>query len=178
MSAKDWLTNPGTMLGLSFVAFLSMTGAVLADTGGGGTTQVLTGAPASTEASTSTTEEVTTTEVTVPQDRTPPSISLDASLYDGIEVGVDHLLVSGLTDPGAHMVIAGVEATADANGVWGRDIALQLGPNVIEVTATDEAGNATGFAITIVYKVSAPAPPVAMMKYICVALKAYASAGG
>ena len=44
MSAKDWLTNPGTMLGLSFVAFLSMTGAVLADTGGG-TTQVLTGAP-------------------------------------------------------------------------------------------------------------------------------------
>ena len=40
MSAKDWLTNPGTMLGLSFVAFLSMTGAVLADTGGG-TTQVV-----------------------------------------------------------------------------------------------------------------------------------------
>ncbi len=97
--------------------------------------------------------------MTIPQDRTPPSISLDASLYDGIEVGVDHLLVSGLTDPGAHMVIAGVEATADANGAWGRDIPLQLGPNVIEVTATDEAGNATGFAITIVYKVSAPAPP-------------------
>ena len=65
------------------------------------------------------------------------------------------MLVSGLTDPGAHMVIAGVEATADANGAWGRDIPLQLGPNVIEVTATDEAGNATGFAITIVYKVSA-----------------------
>ena len=43
------------------------------------------------------------------------------------------------------MVIAGVEATADANGVWGRDIPLQLSPNVIEVTATDEAGNAIGY---------------------------------
>ena len=93
MSAKDWLTNPGTMLGLSFVAFLSMTGAVLADTGGG-TTQVVTEAPSSTEASTSTTEEVTTTEVTIPQDTTPPSISLDASLYDGIEVGVDRIFSS------------------------------------------------------------------------------------
>src|SRR5207344_807690 len=140
-------------LGLSFVAFLSMTGAVLADTGGG-TTQVVAGAASSTEAFTPTTEDVTTTEVTIPPDTTPPSISLDASLYDGIEVGVDHLVVSGLTDPGAHMVIVGVEATADANGAWGRDIPLQIGPNVIEVTATDEAGNGTGFAITIVYTVS------------------------
>ncbi len=72
------------------------------------------------------------------------------------------MLVSGLSDPGAHMVIAGVAVTADGSGVWAVDVPLQLGANVVEVTATDDAGNATGFAITIEYVVERAASPAAV----------------
>jgi len=159
MSAKDWMSHPGTMFGLSAVAFLSMTGVVLADSDGSTAdeTQVVTASPTTDESTT--TVRATTTVVTIPQDTTPPPLSLDGSLYDGISVGVDHLLVSGLTEPGARITIAGVESVADANGVWGRDVALQLGGNFIEVTAADEVGNASGFAFIINYVVNAPAPP-------------------
>jgi hypothetical protein len=158
MSAKDWMAHPGIMFGLSALAFLSMTGVVLADSGSTAEeTRLVAASPTTDE--TTTTVEATTTVVTIPQDTTPPPLSLDGSLYDGIAVGVDHLLVSGLTEPGALVTIAGVESFADANGVWGRDIALQLGGNFIEVTAADEAGNASGFAFIINYVVNAPAPP-------------------
>ena len=129
---------------------------------GGGTTQVVTATPSTTEATTTSTtpEEVTTTEVTVPPDTTPPSIALDASLYDGIEVGVEPSSRQRPDRPRrAHGHRRRRSVTADDTGVWAVDVPLQLGPNVIEVTATDEAGNATGFAITIVYVVNAPAPP-------------------
>ena len=82
MNAKDWIFRPGTMLGLSGIAFLGMTGAVVAG-GGGTTTQVVTAPPSTEPEATTTTAEETTTVVTVPSAaiwRIAPHLSLYTTL--------------------------------------------------------------------------------------------------
>ena len=96
---------------------------------------------------------------TPPPDTTPPPLLLDPSLTDGLEVGTNHIVVSGVTDPNAKVVIAGIELMADGDGAFAADVPLVFGPNRIEVVATDETGNATGAAFDVVYVVDAPPPP-------------------
>ncbi len=133
--------------------------AFLSDRGGPGTQLVRAAEPPTTAA----VETSPTTEAdlapTPPPDTTPPPLLLDPSLTDGLKVGTNHIVVSGVTDPNAKVVIAGIELKADGDGAFAADVPLAIGPNRIEIVATDATGNATGAALTIVYEVDAPPPP-------------------
>ncbi len=133
--------------------------AFLFDRGGPGTQLVRAAEPPATAAvETSPTTEADRAPMP-PPDTTPPPLLLDPALTDGLKVGTNHIVVSGVTDPNANVVIAGIELTADGDGAFAADVPLALGSNRIEIVATDPTGNATGAALTIVYQVDAPPPP-------------------
>jgi Glucodextranase, domain B len=139
--------------GLALLAVVFFTGR-----GGPGTRLVRAAEPPTTaiESTTSTEAELAPA---VPRDTIPPPLLLDPTLTDGLQVGTNHIVVGGVTDPGAKVVVAGIELTADDSGAWAADVPLALGGNRIEVIATDDTGNATGAVFTVVYVVDAPPPP-------------------
>jgi hypothetical protein len=115
-----------------------------------------------TEAPTSITAvapSTTTSRVAAPRDTSPPALLLDGDIVDGLTIGTDHLVISGLTDAHTTVAVADLEVTADATGAWAVDVPLALGANRIEVVATDAAGNRNGFTLTVVYEIDAPPPP-------------------
>ena len=125
--------------------------AFLSDRGGPGTQRVRAEAPPTTAGADRAPAPLS--------DTTPPQLLLDPALTDGLEVGTNHVVVTGLTDPNAKVVIAKLEVMAGGDGAFAADVPLLLGPNRIDVVATDETGNATGFAFTVVSVVNAPPPP-------------------
>jgi len=64
---------------------------------------------------------------------------------------VESFLVSGRTEPGASVVVAGVVAAVDANGSFGVSVALQRGVQRVVVTATDPAGNVATQSLDVNY---------------------------
>jgi Glucodextranase, domain B len=133
--------------------------AFLSDRGGPGTQLVRAVEPPTTAAVAMAPMAEADRAPTPQPDITPPPLLLDPSLTDGVNVGTNHIVVSGVTDPNARVVISGIELTADGDGAFAADVPLAIGPNRVEIVATDPTGNATGAALTIVYKVDAPPPP-------------------
>ena len=148
---KRFRTRGKVISGAVAVAMLVITFALLSDSGGAGTQRVRAEEPPTTAGA--------NRAVAPLLDTTPPPLLLDPALTDGLEVGTNHIVVSGLTDPHAQVVIAELEVMADGDGAFAADVPLLLGPNRIDVVATDETGNATGFAFNVVYVVTAPPPP-------------------
>ncbi|HTN81582.1 MAG TPA: hypothetical protein VMK16_18060 [Acidimicrobiales bacterium] len=154
-------TRDRVALGILGVAALVLFAvAFLSDRGGPGGQIVRAAEPPTTAAvDTGAADPSEDTTPLAPPDTIPPPLLLDASLTDGLTIGQDHIVVSGVTDPGATVVVAGIELEADDSGAFAADVPLALGPNRIDIVVTDQAGNARGAAITVVYKVDAPPPP-------------------
>ena len=83
------------------------------------------------------------------RDTTPPALSLDQPERSDSEGPT--FLVSGRTEPGASVVVAGVVAAVDANGSFGVSVALQRGVQRVVVTATDPAGNVATQSLDVNY---------------------------
>ena len=144
---RDKLISGGLILGVVVVLAV----AFLSGRSGAGTERVRADEPPTTAEA--------DRAMAPPPDTTPPPLLLDPALTDGLAVGTNHLVVSGMTDPNARVVIAELEVMADGDGAFSAEVPLLLGPNRIDVVATDETGNATGFAFNVVYVVNAPPPP-------------------
>lgn len=85
-----------------------------------------------------------------------PTINL-TSVPDGLTVRDPSLRVSGQVEPGATLQVNGNSVPVDANGNFSTLIALQGGNNLLTVTATDIAGNATTVQRTVHYATGAAA---------------------
>ena len=68
--------------------------------------------------------------------------------YIGI-TSTNNIEVTGSTSAGAVVSVNEEITTADANGVFVVSIVLEEGPNIIEVIASDEAGNVASAILTI-----------------------------
>jgi ferric-dicitrate binding protein FerR (iron transport regulator) len=82
----------------------------------------------------------TTEEITATADRVPPEIVLDEFLPQ--LTAAKELRVAGRTEPGATLAING-RPVALADGRFDETVTLAAGNNVVELTATDVAGNVT-----------------------------------
>ena len=60
------------------------------------------------------------------------------------------IFLSGQANPDAVLSINGVIVPVDSDGIFGVNISLQLGPNLIEVVASDLAGNTESRIITVI----------------------------
>lgn len=77
-----------------------------------------------------------------------PTIAL-ASVPDGLVVRDPSVRVTGRVDPGAQLQVNGNTVPVDANGNFSTLVALQGGNNLITLTASDLAGNATTLQRTV-----------------------------
>ena len=68
---------------------------------------------------------------------------------DGGIVEIDKVEIRGHTSPGAVVSVNGEIAVADNQGAFALTIALEEGPNIIEVIASDEEGNEARANLTI-----------------------------
>jgi hypothetical protein len=99
-----------------------------------------------------TTMPTTTTEV---KDTTAPFLEI-TSPRNGAEVHKAEVKVTGVTEPGARVTYGEHKAKVADDGSWSIVVGLDKGANHIEVTASDEAGNAAGAEITVIYVVAEP----------------------
>ena len=83
-------------------------------------------------------------------DITPPQLVLQTPL-DRLLTNLSSVLVSGLTDLDATLVLNGNPLTKDAAGLFFLDFDLQPGANEIRVTASDAAGNSVTAVRTVFY---------------------------
>lgn len=101
--------------------------------------------------------DLSTTETrTVTVDTTAPSVSI-TSPASGTNVTSPTVAVTGTTEPGATVVVNGVDASVDASGAFAVNVSLAEGANVITATATDAAGNAASARVTVTYTNPTPA---------------------
>lgn len=72
-------------------------------------------------------------------DRTPPSLTLLEPAQP--QVSTSTLLLSGVTTPGAQLLLNGESLSVDAEGRFTQKLRLSPGPNQLVLVATDRAGN-------------------------------------
>jgi hypothetical protein len=102
-------------------------------------------------------------------DTEAPKITINSPLPDA-RLSEENVLITGLVTDNVEVVslqvlVNGVEATPLRDvGVMGRGVlvgalaALKPGPNIIEIIATDKAGNVAQVLRTVTRVVAAPAP--------------------
>ena len=93
-------------------------------------------------------------------DRTPPALTLLSPTAEVIDQ--KNLLLTGKVSEAADLHINNFKVTAEADGTFKVKFSLQPGKNLIEITATDEAGNTAHFSKTILY--SAIRPEIILLK--------------
>jgi hypothetical protein len=94
--------------------------------------------------------------ITIILDTTPPPLKVTSPAANA-QVSASALAVSGVTDPGAKVTIRNEQApggaasntTAGTDGVFKLNVPVVAGPNTIDLTATDTAGNSTNAAFTV-----------------------------
>ena len=74
-----------------------------------------------------------------------------ASPADESTVNTSTVLVTGKTSKGAYVSVDEFLATVDASGNFSVSITLDEGPNVIDIIASDEAGNVIAITRTVTY---------------------------
>jgi flagellar hook assembly protein FlgD len=89
-------------------------------------------------------------------DTTPPALEL-VNLPNGLRVGENSLTISGITEPGASLLVTGsaAQVTVDGGGRFSFVHLLGEGVNRLEIRAADAAGN-TAVAVREVELVTAP----------------------
>ena len=107
------------------------------------------------------TPEATPTATPSPPDPTAtptalPPLSLDVQgPDDGTTVRSSAVVVFGRTAPGATVTAGGVSTVADRNGSFQIEVRLELGPNRIEVVASDGTGRSLSATRTVTFEVQA-----------------------
>jgi hypothetical protein len=120
---------------LAVIAVLTLSLLLAAGCGGG--------TPTSTETPTSmTTPDELVLEITEPADEAV--------------VDVSRITVSGSTLADAVISINGVIADVDYHGIFTGEVNLDVGPNVIEVVASDFYGNEKSTILTVIYAAALP----------------------
>ncbi|WP_372621464.1 carboxypeptidase regulatory-like domain-containing protein [Alteromonas stellipolaris] len=107
-----------------------------------------------------TNNNVETASITVSLDLTPPYVTLE-SHEDGDVVYTDKITVTGLVNDIVRGTVESTQANVKANGQVGevsnrsyvvKDVPLEVGDNVIEVSASDQVGNTDKISFNIEYK--------------------------
>ena len=88
----------------------------------------------------------------VAPDVTPPTIVID-SPEDGSTVDSNVVTVTGVTEPGALLIVNGIVVAVEDNGSFECNILLDEGENIITAVATDEASNSASTSVTVTYEV-------------------------
>ncbi len=84
-------------------------------------------------------------------DTTPPALTITKPvMYSTVVTGVCE--VAGKTEPGAVVKVAGSAVMVNADGTFSSNVMLKEGDNLIDITATDAAGNQRRTAIPVTYK--------------------------
>jgi len=94
--------------------------------------------------------------VVVELDNFPPKLEIESPASD-VLVNTAWIEIKGQTEPGAQVTVkpkpvAQASLPVDKDGRFELRVALNIGDNVVTVTATDAAGNQTIAAFTIVYR--------------------------
>ncbi len=89
--------------------------------------------------------------------RRPPAASAPLKLQvtspaDQTTVNAPQLVVTGVTAPGAVVSVNDALADVDAAGNFKANLTLDEGPNVIEVVASDIAGNQLNSTLLVIYE--------------------------
>ena len=159
MNAETF-TGPLFLLGASLVAMASMVAVVVSSPSEAQDRTTITLPQPQFSATSSTVAD--STPSTVEADTTPPPIFVTAGV-DGATVDNPAFTVAGTTEPSTQMTVNGSAVVADASGNWSLPVTLNLGPNAIQVKATDPAGNESTLTITVTYAVpvatTTTAPP-------------------
>ena len=69
-------------------------------------------------------------------------------------VEVNNIIITGQTAPEAVVSVNGDVVNVDASGKFSAPVTLEEGPNVIEINATDPAGNEASTEIVVAYSPS------------------------
>ena len=93
-------------------------------------------------------------------DRSAPALSLISQTEEAVDQR-DLLLTGKVSEP-ANLYINNSKVTSEADGIFKVKFSLQPGKNLIEITATDEAGNTAHLSKTIFY--SAIRPEISLLK--------------
>jgi hypothetical protein len=90
-------------------------------------------------------------QLKVTLDTTPPVLTVTKPvMYSTVLTNVCE--VTGKTEPGAIVRIAGAAVSVNADGTFSFNVMLKEGENLIAITATDAAGNQSKTAIPVTYK--------------------------
>jgi hypothetical protein len=90
-------------------------------------------------------------QLKVTLDTTPPVLTITKpTMYSTVFTNVCE--VAGKTEPGAIVRIAGAAVSVNADGSFSFNVMLKEGDNLINITATDAAGNQGKTAIPVIYK--------------------------
>ena len=90
-------------------------------------------------------------QLKVTLDTTPPALTITKPIMYSI-VLTNVCEVSGKTEPGAIVSVAGTAVSVNADGTFSLNVMLKEGENLIEITATDAVGNQHKTAIPVTYK--------------------------
>jgi len=93
--------------------------------------------------------------VNVTYDNEAPLIAISAP-EDHLVTSSNTIIVRGLTEPGATVIVGGFPAT-NTNGMFERNLTLKDGLNVIIIKSTDAAGNENTAIINVTFDNTAPA---------------------
>jgi uncharacterized protein YfaP (DUF2135 family) len=84
----------------------------------------------------------------------PPESGIPLDLFypvDGLEVSDPALLIVGATSQDAAVAVNGQPAEVTASGVFWSILALEEGPNLVEVTASDVQGQTRSRSVSVFY---------------------------
>jgi len=90
-------------------------------------------------------------QLKVTLDTTPPALTITKPIMYSI-VLTNVCEVSGKTEPGATVSVAGTGVSVNTDGTFSLNVMLKEGENLIEITATDAVGNQHKTAIPVTYK--------------------------
>jgi hypothetical protein len=90
-------------------------------------------------------------QLAVTLDTIPPVLTITKPImYSTVTTSV--VEVTGKTEPGAIVKVAGSAVTVNADGTFSMNVMLKDGDNLIEITATDAFGNQRKTSIPVTYK--------------------------
>lgn len=87
----------------------------------------------------------------VAPDMTAPTLSVDTPA-EGLRTNTSSVWVAGRTEPGAQLSVNGLAAAVAADGSYGLRVQLAPGPNLLRVTASDDAGNVASASVNVTYE--------------------------
>lgn len=111
----------------------------------------LTPVATKTAAAAAPTAEVTRATPVAKPGAAPLTLKVTSPLDETV-VNAAVITVTGQTTPGAVVSIDGDLVNVDANGKFQAQVTLEEGPNVLEITASDDKGNELNSVVRLIYE--------------------------